>query len=386
MRRYAPVLLAVIVGLFIIVPTALPLVAHATGVPYWGPLVPPDGSPNQGNVCPDAWGNVLQLINNAIALSITILIIFAAPLLIAYSGFLYLTSGANPSARGQANKVLTSTIIGIVVALAGYIIVDAVLTSLTYQGVSGWTSQVFSNGASTCLSVAQSLNPAQFPSGSTSCGSGTTCQNSQCLPAPQTCGSATCTNGQVCGSDGQTCVYPAGVTCGSTTCSPNQTCNATTNQCAAPQACSIVTPGPGSQAATCSSGTTCKNGNCAVTDASGNTTSCSGTGQSTCTAGTVCSNSVCVSSDANGTPISCSATGASGLNIGAAVNWLTSNVTTTKDSGVCLTDIQYALAAGGIPIIQCPHSGGSGNWAGYCSPTLQGLNFTNLGSSDASPQ
>ncbi len=73
------------------------------------------------------------------------------------------------------------------------------------------------------------------------------------------------------------------------------------------------------------------------------------------------------------------------LNCTAAVNWLQSNVTTTQDQGICLTDIQRALSAGGVTL-QCGAPPGHSGYAGYCDSSLQALNFTALGSSDPSPQ
>jgi hypothetical protein len=72
------------------------------------------------------------------------------------------------------------------------------------------------------------------------------------------------------------------------------------------------------------------------------------------------------------------------LNCSAAVSWLTSNVTTTQDQGICLTDIQRALSAGGVTL-QCGAPPGHSGYAGYCNSSLQALGFTALGATDPSP-
>ena len=92
----------------------------------------------------------------------------------------------------------------------------------------------------------------------------------------------------------------------------------------------------------------------------------------------------------NGSPTpagsSSSATGSSGLNVSAAVNWLSSNVHNgPPGNGICLTDVQAALKAGGVNL-QCGAPPGHSGYAGYCNSSLQSLNFISLGSSDTSPQ
>jgi hypothetical protein len=74
------------------------------------------------------------------------------------------------------------------------------------------------------------------------------------------------------------------------------------------------------------------------------------------------------------------------LNCTATVSYLDSHAGAT-DNGKCLTSIQLALEAGGLPLLKCPATNGSSsNWAGQCSPALHADGFTSLGSSDSSPQ
>lgn len=66
----------------------------------------------------------------------------AAPILIIVliaGGFIYLTSGGNPKKTEQAKSLLTSAIVGIVIALAAFLIVDTILKTLVRQDFT-WPS------------------------------------------------------------------------------------------------------------------------------------------------------------------------------------------------------------------------------------------------------
>jgi len=162
-----------------VAPLALPLVAHATGIPFFGPIV---GRPESRQLtCALGWGGLMQVVNNLIAFSITIGIVFIAPLLIAYAGFLYVVNPVSPSSRSNANAILLNTIVGIVIALAAWLIVNAMLTALTVKdgakgGVAEWTKAMFSTTPDHCLDIqlyklnqaaSQSLDPSIYAGGET---------------------------------------------------------------------------------------------------------------------------------------------------------------------------------------------------------------------------
>lgn len=165
--------------LFIAGSLALPHFAHA-GIPFFGPIIP-EGN----NVCAAGWGMFMIVINNIIELLITLAIVFVAPIMIAYAGFLYVVNAYDPSGIAKAKGILQNTIVGIVVALAGWLIVDAVMAVLydtgakTSGGTLGvWSSLVSSNG-DFCLKQAGSLptdtlNPAITLSGVNADGTVTT--------------------------------------------------------------------------------------------------------------------------------------------------------------------------------------------------------------------
>jgi len=139
------------VGLF-----ALPVAAHAA-IPFFGPIIP-----DATNQCAAGWGMLITVINNIISFLITIAIVFVAPLMIAYSGFLYVVNPVDPSGISKAKGILTHTIVGIVIALAGWMIVDAIMAVLYNPSAAGgtWSSLITSGGADDCIPLAGSLNQA----------------------------------------------------------------------------------------------------------------------------------------------------------------------------------------------------------------------------------
>lgn len=123
---------------------ALPLVAQAGGIPFFGPII--DKAWMQ---CPLGWGALITVINNIISLLITIAIVFVAPLMIAWAGFLFVVSQGDSGKRTEARKILTNTIVGIVIALSGWMIVDAIMVVLYNPGadvpggkIGAWSSLI----------------------------------------------------------------------------------------------------------------------------------------------------------------------------------------------------------------------------------------------------
>lgn len=77
----------------------------------------------------DIWVLSDRVVNFAFFLATPILII----VLIA-GGFIYLTSGGNPKKTEQAKSLLTSAIVGIIIALAAWLIVSTILKNLAKEG------------------------------------------------------------------------------------------------------------------------------------------------------------------------------------------------------------------------------------------------------------
>ena len=78
--------------------------------------------------------------------------------MIAWSGFLLVVSQGDSGKRTEARKILTNTVVGIVIALAGWLIVDAIMVALYNPDtpIAGgklgvWSQLVTSGGAPLCI-------------------------------------------------------------------------------------------------------------------------------------------------------------------------------------------------------------------------------------------
>jgi hypothetical protein len=124
---------------------ALPLVASAA-IPFFGPIIP-DGA----NTCPAGWGMFIEVVNNLISFLITIAIVFIAPLMIAWAGALLVLNPTSLGDKAKAKSILSNTVIGIVVALVAWLIVDLVMVTL-YNGELGtWQTLITSGGSELCI-------------------------------------------------------------------------------------------------------------------------------------------------------------------------------------------------------------------------------------------
>jgi len=153
---------------------ALPFAAHAA-IPFFGPIIPNEqitvnGVVTNQNVCAAGWGMVMVVINNIISLLLTLAIVFVAPLMIAWSGFLFVVNPVNAAGKEQAKKILTNTVIGIVIALAGYMIVAALMAVLYNADakvpgttLGTWSDIIRGDSTKLCLPLAGSLKPAVAP-------------------------------------------------------------------------------------------------------------------------------------------------------------------------------------------------------------------------------
>ncbi len=140
---------------------ALPLAAHAA-IPFFGPIIP-----DAVNRCAAGWGMLIVVINNIIQLLITLAIVFVAPLMIAWAGFLFVVNPVNAAGKEQAKKILWNTVIGIVIALAGWMIVDAIMAVLYHPSDPKWTTTwsdlIRGDSSKLCIPLAGSLKPAVAP-------------------------------------------------------------------------------------------------------------------------------------------------------------------------------------------------------------------------------
>ena len=105
-----------------------------------------------------------RVINNIISFLITLAIVFVAPLMIAWSGFLFVVNPVNAGGKNRREKYSPTRVVGIVIALAGWLIVDAIMAVLYNPSarsgetvLTTWSNLVTSGGALPASPLAESL-------------------------------------------------------------------------------------------------------------------------------------------------------------------------------------------------------------------------------------
>lgn len=148
--------------LFAIGSFLFPHLTHASTIPFFGPIVPSvtqTGVPGS-DVCALGWGALILVVNNIIRVLISIAIVFMLPIFLTYAGFLFVANPGNPGNISKARGVLINAIGGIIIALAAWLLVDALMAVL-YKGPSGgmkaWSDIVLGNSSLYCLPVAVPL-------------------------------------------------------------------------------------------------------------------------------------------------------------------------------------------------------------------------------------
>lgn len=87
------------------------------------------------------WASLLQLGKNILNFIITIAII-AAGIMFAYAGFKYFTAGGNSSKVGEAHKIFFHVVVGLVVILTAWLVVNTILETLTGRGLDQRAGEV----------------------------------------------------------------------------------------------------------------------------------------------------------------------------------------------------------------------------------------------------
>ena len=80
--------------------------------------------------------DIAQIAQNILNLGIY-LAVFLSAVLFAWAGLMYLTNVANPSGINKAKEVFFNVAIGLVIILAGWLVVDTVMKILVNQGNLG---------------------------------------------------------------------------------------------------------------------------------------------------------------------------------------------------------------------------------------------------------
>ena len=107
---------------------AAPIVALGAGLP--SKIVPCDGI--HCSVC-----DIAQLAQNVLNTGIYIAIFFSA-ILFAYSGWETLTAGGNTEKYQAGVRIFSSVVIGLVIILAGWLVVDTLMKTLTNGSFGPW--------------------------------------------------------------------------------------------------------------------------------------------------------------------------------------------------------------------------------------------------------
>lgn len=140
--------------LFVTLLAAVPNITFAAG--FFGPVLPQSGSCfcNGG---PLDWGCVFQVLQNLIQLAVSLGVIMCV-MWIAYAGFSLMVSGGNPQALSEGKNRAMNAVVGILVILCAWLIVDFVMKVVyeptkTFDGgtFGPWNAILASSGSDFCI-------------------------------------------------------------------------------------------------------------------------------------------------------------------------------------------------------------------------------------------
>jgi len=171
MHRFRLLLTGVIFT--IVACVGIPIQAQAATADFFGPLI------SDACTCPGvhapSFGCVLDTIQRAMNLGISLSILIAV-LVLTYAGILFLLSPTNPESKTKARTILTNGVVGFIIVIAAWLIVDFVM-KLFYGGQFGPWNQIL-NGGATCIDAVQTQslfagsNVTAVPGSTTTAGAG----------------------------------------------------------------------------------------------------------------------------------------------------------------------------------------------------------------------
>ncbi|OGI90209.1 hypothetical protein A2911_02290 [Candidatus Nomurabacteria bacterium RIFCSPLOWO2_01_FULL_40_15] len=97
-------------------------------------LVPPCGVDPVTQKCIWGFNEFMILINTVIQFILFKMVVPIAAIMFAYAGFLLVTSGGETSKRTKAKTIFTNVAIGLIVAIAAWLIINTILSILGYKG------------------------------------------------------------------------------------------------------------------------------------------------------------------------------------------------------------------------------------------------------------
>ncbi len=111
----------------------LPLYATAAGIPTQ--IVPSQYNCDQEGGC-DSICAIVVLAQNVLNFGIFMAVVISA-FLFAYAGWNMLTSGGNAEVYAKGKRVFSNVLIGLIIILAGWIVIDTLMKTFTGTGLTG---------------------------------------------------------------------------------------------------------------------------------------------------------------------------------------------------------------------------------------------------------
>jgi|CXWL01.1.fsa_nt_gi hypothetical protein len=140
-----------IFGLFAFTPLGVSAAINS----LFQPIIPQTGVCVCPGRAPD-YGCALQVIQNLMNTGIALGVLFIV-LVLAYAGFIFMTSGANPGTHEQGRTMITNAVVGLLVMLSSWLIVDFIMKAI-YSAPSDfgpWNSILApsADGSDSCIEV-----------------------------------------------------------------------------------------------------------------------------------------------------------------------------------------------------------------------------------------
>ena len=107
--------------------------------------------PEACRACPCGAGGALQFVQNVMNALVSFGILICV-LVVVFAGFLWILTPTNPESHSQAKKVLTNAVIGFIIILSAWLVVDFVM-KLLYDGEStfGPWNEILTLGGDACI-------------------------------------------------------------------------------------------------------------------------------------------------------------------------------------------------------------------------------------------
>ncbi len=186
--------------------------AVAKGVPYWGPILSCEGSPEQvekakqaGADIPKVCSNLCDLFataQNGIYFILTLLLFIAVPLSLVVGGLMMIFGGSAPKIAQQGKNIVWTTIGGAALALCAFLVVNTFLFLLSLSTTDSQGKAGIAWGNITCkVPEAQPLQQTPSGNGDVAPQIPPGCENKKCgdkNPQNQSSCFGTCDAGKSC--------------------------------------------------------------------------------------------------------------------------------------------------------------------------------------------